>query len=358
MAAGRKDSFAEAIVGLFMLAVLSLLVYFTIVISGVDVLHGRKKVCANIAFKDVGGLKDHDSVMYRGTKVGAVEGIDLLPDGLNVRIEVDRGVVLREKCRIAVCNLSVLGGNYLLLEEGEGEPQPLESTVFKGETPTDWMRDISSIARNVNELTSGGELKKLVADLSAAGSSFKEVAGRLERGEGTLGKLLSKDETIYDDLKKTAADVSAAVAAVREGRGVLGKLVFGDETPWEDFRKTLASISATAEKLEKGEGFLGRLLAKDDPIYGEFDAAVKSLRRAADSFDAKDAFAKIDRLVGTLNEVADRLKAGEGTLGRLLADDELYREVRGLARDIRQTVDNFRDTTPITTFGSLIMGGL
>ena len=72
MSRKRNDAFAEATVGVFMIAVLSLLVYFTIVISGVDVLMGREKVTALVSFDSVGGLKDHDSVMYRGTKVGAV----------------------------------------------------------------------------------------------------------------------------------------------------------------------------------------------------------------------------------------------------------------------------------------------
>ena len=56
--------------------------------------------------------------------------------------------------------------------------------------------------------------------------------------------------------------------------------------------------------------------------------------------------------------MAEKLAKGEGTLGRLVNEDELYREVQGLAKDVRQTLDNFRDTTPISTFGSLIMGGL
>ncbi len=126
----KKDAFSEAIVGLFMLAVLSLLVYFTIIISGVDVLQGRQKVVASIVFSDVGGLKDHDNVMYRGTKVGTVDRIVLSPTNLTVVIEVDRDVVLRDSYRAVVCNLSMLGGNYLLLEEGEGDILPLELSLI------------------------------------------------------------------------------------------------------------------------------------------------------------------------------------------------------------------------------------
>ena len=63
MSSNRKDSFSEAIVGVFMLAVLALLVYFTIIVSGVDVFGNRKMVSVDVAFEDVGGLKEHDHVM-------------------------------------------------------------------------------------------------------------------------------------------------------------------------------------------------------------------------------------------------------------------------------------------------------
>ena len=59
-----------------------------------------------------------------------------------------------------------------------------------------------------------------------------------------------------------------------------------------------------------------------------------------------------------LASVASRLEKGEGTLGKLSADSKLYDEVTALVKDIRQVVDNYRDTTPISSFGSLIGGAL
>lgn len=358
MSGRRKDSFSEAIVGIFMLAVLSLLVYFTIIISGVDVLQGDRKVDAAVVFSDVGGLKDHDSVMYRGTKVGVVDRIELRPDSLRVIVSIDRDVVLREGYKISVCNLSMLGGNYLQLEEGEGAVLPLDTTEFRGEAPTDWMRDISTIAKNINELTSSGELKSIVTNFEATSVNLRSATDRIERGEGTLGKLLSSDESVYDGIKTTVTNLAEVSTTLREGRGVLGKLLSDDETMYNDLRKVVADAAEISDRLKRGEGFMGRLLAEDDPIYGEFDSAVKSFRKACDSFDAKDTMASANRLLDSLNVVADRLKNGEGTLGKLMAETELYDEVRGLAKDVRQVIDNFRDTTPISTFGSLIMGGL
>ncbi|MBQ6457172.1 MAG: MCE family protein [Kiritimatiellae bacterium] len=361
----KKDAFSEAIVGLFMLAVLSLLVYFTIIISGVDILQGRQKVVASIVFTDVGGLKDHDNVMYRGTKVGTVDRIVLSPTNLTVVIEVDRDVVLRDSYRAVVCNLSMLGGNYLLLEEGEGDILPLETTLFAGETPTDWMRDVSNIAKNLNEFTSGGELKAIVTNVQAASEKVLTVVDRVARGEGTVGRLLSSDDTVYQDIKAAVADaktvvsnVNEVVARVSRGEGTVGRLLSSDERLYDDLTNTLANASAISDRLRDGEGLAGRLLAKDDPLAKEVEDAVAAFQKACESFDAKQVMDSASVLLANLNATAERLKDGDGTLGKLINDPELYNEVNALAKDVRQVLDNFRDTTPISTFGSLIMGGL
>jgi phospholipid/cholesterol/gamma-HCH transport system substrate-binding protein len=357
MSSKRRDSFSEAIVGIFMLAVLALLVYFTIVISGVDMLGGRSLVEARVTFTDVGGLKDQDNVMYRGTKVGKVERIILGEKDLTVVMEIDRDVVLRDGYRIAVCNLSMLGGNYLLLEEGRGEKLDLAATVFRGETPTDWMRDISSIAKNVNAITGGGELKAIVTNLVAASESVKVVAGRLERGEGTVGKLLSSDTALWDGVESAATNLAAITADIRRGRGTIGKLMT-DDSVHGNLDKTLANIAEISGRLERSEGFLGKLLAKDDSVYGDFSAAVRSFRKAGESLDTGAIVTSATNLLSNLNSVALKIDSGEGTLGRLVNDKTVHEEIEGLTRDVRQVIDNYRDTTPISTFGSLIMGGL
>ena len=95
MSRKNRDVFSEIIVGIFMVAVLALLAYFTIVISGVDLLMGRAKTTGTFVFRDVGGLKERDSVMYRGMKVGAVERIELGASNITVRVKVDSDVVMR-----------------------------------------------------------------------------------------------------------------------------------------------------------------------------------------------------------------------------------------------------------------------
>ncbi|MBR1870807.1 MAG: MCE family protein [Kiritimatiellae bacterium] len=357
------DVFTELTVGVFMLAVIALLAYFTIVISGVDFINGRQKVKMHATFANVGGLKERDNVMYRGMKVGTVDSIDLAQDGARLVLSVEKDVVMRETGRLSIASLSLLGGNYLLLEEGQGEALPLESTDFTGETPSDWMQDLGAIAKNLNEITSGDEVKSILANADAAAASVRALAERIEKGEGSLGKLLSPDETAYNDLKATLASASAAA-------------------------ENLKTLSA---RLEAGEGLLGKMLAADDGgVYSDAQAAVKDLREIA--AEAKDSIAGVkaaianaqafterlnreDTLVGkltgdeelarsagelvaNLEKFSATLNSGEGTLGKLLTDPALHNDISGLVKDLRQIVDNYRDTTPITTFGTLATGAL
>lgn len=357
MSRKRKDGFSEAIVGLFMLAVLAVLVYFTVIISGVDLFKGDT-VEAKVMFTDLGGLKEHDDVEYSGGKVGTVEEIALTPEGYAVTIKIDRNVVLREGYRIMVCNSSVLGGHHLKLKSGEGAELSLTETVFKGEPPVDAMEVVVEIAQKVDSIVSDPKLTNIVSNVDRAVADISQMTMSAREGKGTVGRLLSDDDTLYNNLEQTVTNIAAVTTTIREGKGTIGRLLSEDDTVYRDLQRTLDGAATVAERLKNGEGLVGRLLAKDDPIAVELEGAVKAFRTAAESMDMTATVESANRLLASLNVVGDRLSKGEGTVGRLLADEELYKEVQGLTKDVRQVLDNFRDTTPISTFGSLIMGGL
>ena len=386
----NSDVFSEVVVGVFMVAVLALLVYFTVVISGVDVLFGREKALARIAFTDVGGLKERDNVVYRGMKVGIVEKIELAPTNVMVTVLVDRGVVLREGCHASVSALSLLGGNYLLLDEGAGAVQPLATTVFRGDPPIDWVRDLGKIAGSLNEVLNDGSFRSIISNFEATAENVNKIVARVERGEGTAGRLLSRDDTVYQDLREAVAGAKRAVgdaektfdgarktfdhaAAVAErldrGEGTLGRLLSKDDAVYADLKQTLANAAAISARIERGEGTLGRLTAKDDALWGDLTNAVANVRAATAKLKSgegllgrafNDAALADDaaKLVANLRTVSERLEKGEGTLGRLMTERELYDEVNATIKDVRQIIDNYRDTTPITTFGALATGAL
>ena len=362
------EFFSEMIVGLFMVAVLALLAYFTIIISGVDWLKGGAKVPLLVMFDNVGGLKVRDSVVMRGMPIGSISGLALDQGRVRVSLQVQKDVVVREGYTFQVCNGSLLGGTYLLLEEGTGEVLP-PGTVFEGERTYQWMRDLGQVIADLKEATEGGHLKNAVTNLDAAVASIRQTLDRVERGEGTLGKLLSGDEVIYNDLSNTVANLKSVTEKIDSGTNTIGRLLNDNGAAFENLNSMIADLKTVSERLEKSEGTLGKLLSSDDSIYNDIQSAVADLKRLAEGLEKGEGtlgkllkddavYGDLQQTIANLKVVTDRLEKGEGTLGKLSADDKLYDDVHGLIKDVRQTVDNFRDTTPISAFSSLIMGGL
>ena len=340
----KSEAFTQGVVGVFMLTVLLLMGYFTIVISGVDVLSGRHRVPVRVAFSQVGGLKDRDNVMYRGTKVGVVEQVEVTPSNLIVTARIDANVILRESCRASVCSLSMLGGSYLRLEEGDGEVCGLETTLFAGETPTDWMDDVKRIASSVSGLVSGPELRVIVSNAVAASEKARDFADGA-KDMVDEAKKMADDVKAFIDKANRFADRAAAVAdRVERGEGMVGKLLSSDDTVYNDFKETMSNAREISAKINR------------DKMFDDLEAGVAAFRQAAESFDVKDMSAKASALLDNLGAVAEGIRNGEGTLGKLASDPELYDEVQGLMKDVRQIVDNYRDTTPISTFTSLATG--
>ena len=211
------------------------------------------------------------------------------------------------------------------------------------------------IANSVSQITSGGELRDIVTNVQSVAEKLNQVVSRVERGEGTVGKLLSADDAVYQDLKETVSTARTAVASINDtfssaktivarverGEGTVGKLLSSDDTVYRDLKDSLENIRTVTAKIKDGNGLLMKL-ADDEKLAADASALVESLSAAS----------------ADLAAVASRLQRGEGTLGKLSADAKLYDEVTALVKDIRQVVDNYRDTTPISSFGSLIGGAL
>ena len=325
----NRELTREMIVGTFIGSVFLVLVVFTIIISGSKLFSGGTHRI-QVHFEQVGGLRRHDSVLVRGVPIGKVKRLKLNERGVEVELAIEEPLRLRQDYRIKVMNASLLGGMQLIIDEGRGEPLPGD-TRLEGLPPDNVIEDFGSLVRDVREsLNAGG----ILANLQKAVEDIATVTGRLRRGEGTLGRLLSSDDTLYQDLQATLANIRAIAERVERGEGTLGKLLAADDTVYNDLQQTIASLRTVTGRLEAGEGTLGKLLAADDTVY----------RDLADT-------------IANLKTVTSRLEAGEGLLGQLMNDESsIGAEFEGLLKDGRDMVDDMREASPISTFTSIFFG--
>jgi phospholipid/cholesterol/gamma-HCH transport system substrate-binding protein len=293
--AGYSDELKmEVVVGAFMVMVFLGLGYFTIILSR-DKWFGDK-YNLTVKFQRVMGLREGDNVVARGMPVGKIKTLTLDPDGVRVVASLDQQLHIREKYRMTIVNTSMLGGRQMEVDEGPlSNPEVGEDVQLVGETPVDLLADAAEVMSELKKgLTTGG----VISNIQNIASQLSDVSTRLNAGKGTLGKLLSEDDTLYKDL-------SGAVA----------------------------SLKNVAERVDKGEGTMGKLLSSDDKLYQDLSAAVASLKSIA---------AQVDK--------------GEGTIGKLIKDDTVYEEVKKAIGEVRSTIDDYRETAPVVTFTSIFFG--
>lgn len=365
----NSELFSELLVGVFVVAVLCLLCYFTVVISGRDLFAGRQRTTVQVKFSDVGGLKLRDTVRIRGMAVGEVTSLKFSNGGVLVKLSLEPDFTFKEGYQIAVRSSSMLGGNHVAITEGTGPALPKDQ-ILDGQPFPDWMKDLATVMADIREATEKGKLKTIVANLESASDNVKSIASRLEDGKGTLGKLMSKDETLYTDMQAAVTDIRNLTAKLNAGTNSLGRLVNDDGAVYTDMRATMDNLKNVTARLEKGEGTLGKLLSSDETLYQDTKAAVANVKEVTERLkkgegtlgkltaDDNKLYKDLETTVASLKVVADRLEKGEGTLGKLSKEEDLYKDIHGLIKDARQTVDNFRDTMPITAFTSLLTGAL
>jgi phospholipid/cholesterol/gamma-HCH transport system substrate-binding protein len=85
----------------------------------------------------------------------------------------------------------------------------------------------------------------------------------------------------------------------------------------EPIASAFQSMDKIAKKVESGQGTLGKLIA-DDRLYRE-----------------------IQGIAGNLNKVSDQIARGQGTLGKLVNDETMYKDLQTLTTELRGSATTF-----------------
>lgn len=358
----------DLIVGLFVFLVFLGLGLFTIVLSGMS-FFGEGGTTLFVKFDRVGGLRRHDSVIVRGMPVGQVKSLFLKEDGVLVTLALTQPIVIRKGYHVRAESTSLLGGMQLVLDTGDGEKISCsEKNPLLGLPPENVMDSANDLIGDIRTSLNEGGIR---TNLEAIIEDIRVVTGNLRSGQGTLGRLLSTNEAFYADLASTVSNIATIAARVERGEGTVGRLLSSDETPYNQLTNFVNSLYLIGERVERGEGMVGKLLSSDETSYNQLTNFVANLDAIGARVNAGEG--AIGRLlsaddplasdladtVHNLKVITDRLERGEGLLGQLMSDDgEVGKQVNGLLKDGRDMLDDFRETSPVSTFSSIFFGAL
>ncbi|WP_447976585.1 MlaD family protein [Candidatus Nitrospira bockiana] len=256
------------------------------------------------------GLKVGGPVRMNGVDIGNVRDIDLTHDSDAVRIvftvKPSALAHLREDASVRIRALGLLGDKFLDLSPGTPSRPPLQpGQTLSGQGDADVTTLASGAGATLDRLdTAIAELQRILAGISA--------------GQGTAGKLVS-DPELYDRSQRLLEKLETASD---KGLGLLGKV-------------------------ERGEGTVGKLVT-DPEFYNRANRALNDVIQLAGRLNARDGtlvklsdptlYRRLDDLTSRGEQLLNRIQRGEGTIGKLVTEEELYARADKLLTDLEQLV--------------------
>lgn len=390
------------LLGLFFLSSFGILAAYTLFLYDLPWL-GSHTVW-RIEFPEANGLRVGDAVRASGMQIGRVTRMSFDPEAaperrISVTVSLETPVVLHEGYRILIEETTLLGGRDIDIDTGPPEAPrfevgpdvvlrgslerpPLEALAAIGElvrengaSVTEMLDNANAIVRDVRE--GKGSLGRLVADqelsqrLSTGVDRFallmedaSALSADVRAGRGTLGKLFTEEELyvsvrqVTADLEGGVADLKVLAADLREGRGTVGRLLRDDGLA-DEVQAAIEDLREILRRVRDGEGTVGRLV--NDPAIAE---RIESIAAKIDSGEGVvGGLLADDQLYGSLKSALDdlaavsaKLRSGEGTLGRLVQEEEVYKELLAAVRLLTRSLEDYREAAPVSTFTNVLFG--
>jgi len=243
-------------------------------------------------FRNVGGLQPGTQVSMNGLNVGKVSDIFFKDNSgsLVVKVVFTERIDFSKNSKIQLYSSNPLGGKSIQIIQ-----------VF----------DDAPIAKSGDTLPSsvyGGLMEQIEP-------SLMQVRGAFSVADSTLSNI----NHILD--QQTTMHIQQSAANIDQGT--------------RDFSEAAAQLN---KMLEKNSGHIDSSLANVRVITDNLAQLSDSLNRAG----LVQTVAELQQTVGRLNGILRRIEQGEGSLGKLSSDEELYNNLTDVTRELDLLLQDFR----------------
>lgn len=273
----------EIQVGVTVLAALAVLIWGVSFLKELSLQHSVN--VWTVEFPQTGGLGASDEVQVNGIRKGSVSSMDLVGDKVYVKLALANDVKLTTGSRVAIRNVGLMGEKVIAVDlSSAGEPYAPTDTI-----PGVFELGMAEVMASVGDAVSSiGELSRQLGTIADVLAGQGDVAGTMKNIQATSNELRLMVEENRRSIRTTLANVEATSGTVKgltaDREAKLGKAM-------DDFTTTMArmdrltarldslttSLNSVARKVDRGDGTLGKLV-NEEALYRDLNASVASLR--------------------------------------------------------------------------------
>jgi len=289
----------EIKIGLFLVIALVIIIFFIFVVGDFSALFKKKGYPLYTYYDSVAGLEKRTVVRLAGVKVGYVQDIRLKESQAEVEMSIDPDVKISRDSKATLATLGLLGEKYVEIIPGE------ENRMAQ---PGDTIASLPAVG--FDQL--GIMLSSIGEEIKGTSQALRELLGGDET-RGSLGETLENLSTFSSELNDFFS----------ENRAGLTRSLEDSRQAIQNFDKLADTVSKELEELI--ELIKGTVEENRGKLKGNLE-------------DINELISKIEEVLRLLHESLEKLHKGEGTLGKLIQNPELYEQTEKTVGQIQKMV--------------------
>ncbi len=295
-------------IGLVFIVALALFIWGFTFLKGFNLFKEQRVLYA--VYDQVSGLTKANPVSINGLKVGQVSDIYFRPDfsgDIIVEITVETEIPIPKNSVALIYSSDLMGSKAIDLKLGN-------DSLFAANGDTLNTQVEASLKEAVNQQIQPLKVKaeELILSIDSVVTVIKQIFN--EQARENLTSSLASVQSTFENLESASYNLDQMIASE--------KVRFGE------IMGNLESITTTISENEENI----------DNILANFSTISDSLAQA----QIPQTFANINRVVGDVAEIVDKIENGEGTIGMLVNDDKLYKDLQESSEQLHLLLEDLR----------------
>lgn len=260
-----------------------------------------------VQYPNSGGLLVGDPVIIDGLSVGRVKAVDLQEDqsGVDVTLNFEQKIRIPDDS-YALIRGNLMGEKYVQLFLGTSTNTIQPGSVLRGEIETDLANTISQEFKPITD-----KVKTMLSSMDTAINVLRGIF--TEQVQNDFAKSMGSIKTTLESFNNSAERVNALLVK-EEG----------------NIENIISDVSGFTQKVSESEE--------------EMQSIVTNLRIISDSLKSvefQSLAIEFQRAADNINSISSKINAGDGTMGMLVNDQQLYMELTQTLGTLDSVLDAF-----------------
>ena len=256
------------------------------ILTDAAIFRGRYIVTTHVP--NAGGIRRGDPVQMLGVNIGRVQRFKIDSTGVAIRLELEGEYDVPSDSHVLLKSSGLLGGMVADIVPGESKTRVGNGATLPGQSEEAMTDTANRVAIQVEAVL--GRVQRLMSDSNI--DSIGKTTGNLEAGSGQMRKLLADVNVAVNDQRRELSTLSASLQRsaagfekVATGPEIQNSLKQVDaatarmDAVMTSLEKTSTAVEAVMARLDRGEGTIGKLM-RDEEVYRNMNAAMLNMNKA------------------------------------------------------------------------------